>query len=100
MNEILTQLNQRYQKDAAIVAREIAGELILVPIRAHADELDSIFTLNETGAWIWEQLDGKKSLADISEGLHSEFEVNIETAQQDLLEIIQNLEAIQAVAKV
>lgn len=100
MDELNTRLAQCYKKDDQLVSREIAGELILVPIRAHANELDSIFTLNETGAWIWEQLDGEKSLAEICSGLVSEFEVNTETAEQDLLEIIQNLEAIQAVVKV
>ena len=44
----------RYQKDASIVSREIAGEVILVPIRQNMGDMESIFTLNETASRIWE----------------------------------------------
>ena len=44
--------------DPNIVDRNIAGEVILVPIRNNVGDLESIYTLNETAARIWELLDG------------------------------------------
>lgn len=93
------QLNQLYQKDPQIVYREIAGESILVPIRPNADDLDSIYTLNETGARIWALLDGQHTLDEIVEEIVAEFDVDHEQVEQDLLELIRDLESIRAVVK-
>ena len=51
-------LERRYAKDPNMVFRDIEGEMILVPIRRRTADLESIYTLNETGARIWELLDG------------------------------------------
>jgi len=96
----MSQLDHRYQKDPQIVSREIAGESILVPIRPSVDELDSIYTLNETGAFIWALIDGQHTLEDIVNEIIAEFEIDREQAQQDLLELIQDLESVRAVVKV
>ena len=96
----MSQLDQLYQKDPSIVYREIAGKSILVPIRPSADELDSIYTLNETGAYIWSLIDGQHNLAEIRDAVVLEFEVDSQQAEQDLVEMIQDLESIAAVVKV
>ena len=56
-------LTDTYQQDPSIVSREIAGEVILVPIRNNVGDLESIYTLNETAARIWALLDGDHTLA-------------------------------------
>jgi len=76
-----------------IVSREIAGETILVPIRGKLADMQNIFTLNKVGAYIWEKLDGTRSLAEIIALLLSHFEVNQEQAEQDLLEFIDHVTA-------
>ena len=58
-------LEQRYRKDESVVSRKIADEVILVPIRKNVGDLESIYTLDEVGARIWELIDGIRSLADI-----------------------------------
>ena len=48
-----------------IVAREIEGEIIIVPLVAGiGDADDELYTLNETGQAIWAHLDGQKTLAE------------------------------------
>ncbi len=74
-----------------IVSREIAGETILVPIRGKLADMQNIFTLNKVGAYIWEKLDGTRSLAEIIALLLSHFEVTQEQAEQDLLEFIDHV---------
>lgn len=96
----MTFLDQHYQKDPSIVYREIAGESILVPIRPHADDLDSIYTLNETGAYIWSLIDGTRSLAEILDAVVREFEVDYQIAEQDLVDIIRDLESLSAIVRV
>ena len=52
-------------KQDNFVTREIAGETIIVPIRSHVADLDSIYTLNEVGTLIWSLVDGKTPLPNL-----------------------------------
>ncbi|MCR4256752.1 PqqD family protein [Candidatus Deferrimicrobium sp.] len=57
-----------------VVAREIEGELIIVPLAAGiGDTEDDLYTMNETGKAIWSRLDGKNTLRAVSTELAAEF---------------------------
>jgi hypothetical protein len=81
----------RYERDPNVVTREIAGERILVPIRKRAADMAAIYVLNETGARIWNLLDGQRSLADIAEILEQEYSVESDKVQTDIVEIVEQL---------
>jgi len=49
------------------------------------------FTLNMTGTAVWERIDGATSLEEIGRGLWEQFEITVEQAQRDLLELTQTL---------
>jgi len=89
-----------YQHDPNIVCRNIAGEILLVPIRNNVSDMTSIYTLNETAALIWSQIDGYQSLEDIHQSMQSKFDVESEEIEQDLLELINKLCEIGAVIEV
>ena len=58
-----------------IVAREIEGEIIIVPLVAGiGDADDELYTLNDTGRAIWAHLDGQKTLGEVVVVLGDEFE--------------------------
>ena len=90
-------IEKYYQKSSAIVSRNIADECILVPIRNNAGDLESIYTLNEAGARIWQLIDGQRSLCDIKKIIVEEFEVDPQQAEEDLLELTNNLLSIKAI---
>jgi hypothetical protein len=92
-------LGERYRKSPTIVTREIAGEVILVPIRQHVGDLDSVFTLNETASRIWALIDGQRSVCDIRDAIVAEFEVGEDEAEGDVIALIGQLEATGAVEK-
>jgi hypothetical protein len=94
------QLEQRYRKDPSLVAREIAGGVILVPIRRHVGDLDSIYNLNKSAARAWELIDGQRSVAEIRDQIVAQFEVGPEEAQQDLIELLEQLELAGLVERV
>jgi hypothetical protein len=55
-------IKNMYTPSGEVVAREIQGEFIIIPITSGAaDSEDAIFTLNKTGKLIWDKLDGKKT---------------------------------------
>jgi hypothetical protein len=90
-------LDKIYKKSELIVSRKIADEYILVPIRNNVGDLESIYTLNEVGARIWELVDGKTKIGDIKERLVEEHDVTPEEAEKDILEYMQQLEEIKAI---
>ena len=87
-----------YFKSDSIVFRKIGDEFILVPIRHNVGDLDSIYTLNETAARIWELIDGKRSLHEIKNMMIEEYDVTPAGAENDLIEHLQQLEGIKAVS--
>jgi len=76
-----------------IVTRAVAGETILVPVRNRVGDLNSIFTLNETGALIWDMIGTRATRSQIVEAVAREFDVPSGDAERDALEFIASLEA-------
>jgi hypothetical protein len=89
-----------YAHNDNFVFRRIEDETILVPIKNHVGDLDSLFSLNPVGAFIWQQMDGLNTLADIHQSILSEFDVEPETAESDLLKFMSELHEIGAVQPV
>jgi hypothetical protein len=57
-----------------IVAREIEGDMIIVPLVAGIGSADDeLYTLNDTAKAIWRELDGDKTLAQAAEVLAQDF---------------------------
>ncbi len=90
-------LNDRFRPSPTIIARQIAGEMILVPLRQRATDLDALFTLNETAAAAWMLLDGEHTLQQVAEILAQNFVIEPQEAGQDLLELTAGLLAIGAI---
>ena len=83
-----------------VIARQIAGETLLVPIRGELADMQKIFALNPVAEYIWQQLDGRQSLVQISQGLLARFEVAEEQAEADLAEFIAELLAAGLIVEV
>ena len=90
-------LNRIYDKNPDVVFRVIAGEAILVPLSKEAQTVGRLFTLNEVGAFIWEKIDGKRTLGEIASEIQEEYEVSSETAGKDLMELVKSLEEVGAI---
>jgi len=92
-------LDRCFKKEASMVSRKIADEVILVPIRQSVGDLESIYTLNEVAALIWELIDGEMKVREIKEKIIEEFEVTPEEAEKDMGEYLQQLQKINAIIK-
>lgn len=78
-------------KSTAIVTRKTGDEYILVPVTNDIADMNSIFTLNETGAFIWEHIDGKTSIEDIITALTTEYDIDVSAAESDVMHFIENM---------
>lgn len=85
-------LKKIYTTSGDIVAREVQGEFIIIPITSGiGDAEDEIFSLNENGRAIWHKLDGKSSLKEVAKNLSLEFEGPIEEIEKDVLGLTEEL---------
>jgi hypothetical protein len=74
-----------YAVSDEVVAREIEGELIIVPLTSNVGDMeDELYTLNETGKEIWHRLDGKTSLKDLIAQLSDEYEAPFQEIETDV----------------
>ncbi|GAH73156.1 unnamed protein product [marine sediment metagenome] len=95
MNELM----KFFIKNPNIVSRKIAGEVILVPIRKNVGDLESIYTLNEVAARIWELIDGKRKIGEIEKVITDEFDITSEKAERDIEDLLRQLVKIGAITK-
>ena len=85
-------IDTTYALSDNIVAREIEGELIVIPIVAGIGDIDDdLFTLNEIGKAIWEKLDGERSLKVVVEELSAEFEAQPGEIKEDVIGLVGEL---------
>ncbi len=89
-----------YTKHPDYVQRDVAGECILVPIRRTLTEANSIYVLNETGAALWNRIDGQRTAQDIVTDFCNEYEVATEQLAKDFTSLLDDLLSIQAVEEV
>jgi len=91
-------LNKVYKKDPNMVGRKIEDEIILVPIKRDAADLEAIYNLNnEVSVKIWELIDGKRSIREIKDKILEEFNVKEEKLEKDLEEFVSDLLEIGAI---
>ena len=70
-------------KKKNIIVKKINDEYILVPLIGNVANMKSLFTLNETAAFIWENIDGTKNSNQLAEAIVEEFEVKMAEAIND-----------------
>jgi len=84
-------LNSVPSRSASVVTRKTGNEYVLVPVTDNIADMDSVYTLNETGAWIWEQIDGKRTISEIIILLTDEFDIDNDSATADVLDFLTKM---------
>jgi len=80
-----------YRKKEDIVARSIAGEDLLIPIRGKLADMQRIFSLNPVAEFVWKQLDEAQDVESLSNSVVEEFEVCGADAQRDVKAFLNDL---------
>lgn len=77
-------------KDGFIL-REIAGNFIVIAIGNAVKDFNGVITLNETGAFLWKQLEKGATKEQLLEALLNEYEVDNQVAEQHIDKFIDKL---------
>ncbi len=87
----MVELKSVPSRSPSIVTRKTGNEYVLVPVTNNIADMTSVYTLNETGAFIWELIDGKKSVEEIIEAVIDKYDVDREKATKDVLSLIDDM---------
>jgi hypothetical protein len=87
----MTGLNSILSRSPSVVTRKTGIEYVLVPVANNIADMNSVYTLNETGAFIWDQIDGKRTVSEIITAVAQEYDIDKDTASNDVLDFVGNM---------
>ena len=77
-----------------IIKRNIAGDIILVPVGDASLEIKGLITLNETGEFLWDALEKAENESALAAMLAAEYDVDTATAEADTKVFLQKLKEL------
>jgi hypothetical protein len=86
--------SQSFIRSQSVVARVVAGETLIVPIRARVGDLASIYSFNGTGTLIWKLLESPKTVTELATAVAQEYEVELSHAERDVTEFVSEMKAV------
>ena len=66
------------------VARQVTDELVIVPLSGNVAQMNELFTLNETGKFIWENATENNDISSIAKLMTEAFDIDEATATNDV----------------
>ena len=76
--------SEKFIRSQSVVARVVAGETLIVPIRGKVGDLASIYSFNGTGTLIWKLLESPKTVSQLAVAVAQEYEVDPSQAERDV----------------
>ena len=81
-------------RSQSVVARVVAGETLIVPVRAKVGDLASIYSFNGTGTLIWKLLESPRTVSDLAASVAQEYDVDPAQAEQDVTNFVSEMKAV------
>ena len=76
---------------SGFVTREVGTELVLVPLTGNVAQMNELFTMNETGRFIWENICDDTTIDDMVEKMVETFDVTPEIAEKDITGFLEKM---------
>lgn len=91
---------KQYARNPEFIYRKIIDECVLVPIHQNVADMNCIYTLNEVGAFIWEQLEQPATQTALQTSLQAEYDADPEVLHDDLVRFLDEMTTIGALKEV
>lgn len=88
-----------YERVPGFVEKKVGDEMILVPISNQVAQMSEVFTLNDLGAFLLDQLDGHISLGDLVNRVIINYDVDEQTVVSDVDDFV-NVALVKGVIRV
>lgn len=89
-------LGEKMKLKSGYILHEVAGEYLVLP--ADGADLSSMLNLNETGAFLWRQLEQETDEQSICTALTDEYDVDAQTAETHVHQFIAQLKELKLLA--
>lgn len=73
-----------FKKSENVIAREVAGENLLIPVCGKLADLQRIFAVNPVAKFIWDRLDERRNAEALAADVEAEFDVDSDAALRDV----------------
>ena len=80
------------------ILREVAGQFMVVAIGDLSKEFNGIVRLNSVGKFLWENMQEDTTAEELLKKITSEYEVDEETAKNDINKFIETLKGADILA--
>jgi Coenzyme PQQ synthesis protein D (PqqD) len=84
---------ESFLRSRAVVARVVAVETLIVPVRAKVGDLASIYSFNGTGTLIWKLLDAPRTVAQLVTAVAEAYEVDVARAERDVMDFVSDMKS-------
>lgn len=91
MHDYLSSTKRSYQVTSGYVVRQIADEFLLIPVKMQGNREPQLAIMNETGKFLWEQLQECRSIEDLIQAMAEEYQVSEKEALADILDFLKDL---------
>ena len=81
-------------RSQSVVARVVAGETLIVPVRAKVGDLASIYSFNGTGSLIWKLLESPKTVTELARAIANEYAVELAHAERDVTQFVDEMKSV------
>jgi hypothetical protein len=85
---------QVFIRSQAVVSRVVAGETLIVPVRAKVGDLASIYSFNGTGSLIWKMLASPRTVSELAAAVLQEYEVDPANVERDVIDFVSEMKAV------
>jgi hypothetical protein len=83
-----------FVRSQSVVARVVAGETLIVPVRAKVGDLASIYSFNGTGSLLWKLLESPRTIAELTMAVAQEYDVQPAQAECDVTNFVAEMKAV------
>jgi hypothetical protein len=90
----------QYERNPEFIYRRIVDESVLVPIHQDVANMDSIYTLNSIGAFIWENLAQPMTQTKLQNVIMAEYDADPEILSSDITRFLTEMTTIGALREV
>ena len=87
------------KRNPDFLLREVAGKQVAVPVGKAAAKFHGMLTLNASSVYLWQLLEQDQTVESLTEALCEKYAVERETAQADVLALLEKLLAVGAVTE-
>jgi hypothetical protein len=81
-------------RSQSVVARVVAGETLIVPVRSNVGDMASIYSFNVTGSMIWRLLESPRTVAELVAAVKQAYEVEPARAEHDVTSFVNEMKSV------